>query len=159
MRRKARGIFIERKEIVQGPKDYRYYKYKADCKKFWFFCEKDNDEDFIALFINGLSDHLDSCYPASVHSTFKQRMENVYQADSVRGIRTQAVFWPHVDKGFEEMRGNAINQGIDDGRFWVQTHEERKHMPHRGNTTRAASYEDEDDEDGVLASFLSRDEF
>ena len=71
MRRKARGIFIERKEITQGVKDY--YDYKADCKNLWFFCEKDDDEDFLALVIHGLSDHLDSRYPASVHSNFKQR--------------------------------------------------------------------------------------
>ena len=83
MRRKARGIFIERKEITQGSKDY--YDYKADCKNLWFFCEKDDDEDFLALVIHGLSDHLDSRYPASIHSNFKQRMENAYQADFHQG--------------------------------------------------------------------------
>ena len=140
MRRKARGIFIERKEITQGVKDY--YNYKADCKNLWFFCEKDNDEDFLALVIHGLSDHLDSRYPASVHSNFRQRMENAYQADSIAGIRTQAVFWPYADKVFEEMRGIDINKGIEDGRFWAQRQEERQHRSRRGNSTRAASFQE-----------------
>ena len=40
---KACGIFIDRKEIMQGSKDY--YDYKAGCKNLWSFCEKDDDED------------------------------------------------------------------------------------------------------------------
>ena len=70
MRRKARGIFIERKEITQGVKDY--YDYKADCKNLLFFCENDDDEDFLALVIHGLSGHLDSRYPASMHNNSRQ---------------------------------------------------------------------------------------
>ena len=81
MRRKARGIFIEHKEITQGANDY--YAYNADCKNLWFFCEKDDDEDFLALVIHGLSGHPDSRYPASVHSNLRQRMENTYHADSI----------------------------------------------------------------------------
>ena len=150
-------IFIERKEITQGVKDY--YDYKADCKNLWFFCKNNDDEDFVALVIHGLSGHLDSRYPASVHSNFRQCMENTYQADAIAGVRTQAVFWPYADKIFEEMRGIAINKGTEDGRFWAQTQEERQHRSRRGNATRAASFQDDNDEDSVLVSFISRDEF
>ena len=94
-----------------------------------------------------------------MHSNFRQRMENAHQADAIASIRTQAVFWPYADKIFEEMRGIAINKGIEDGRFWAQTQEERQHRSRRGKATRAASFQDDDDEDGVLASFISRDEF
>ena len=45
------------------------------------------------------------------------------------------MFWPYADNGFEEMRAIAINKGIEDGRFWAQTQEERQHRPRRGNAT------------------------
>ena len=73
------------------------HDYKADRKNLWFFCEKGDAEDFLALVIHGRSDHLDSRYPASVHSNFRHRIENAYQADSIPGIRTQAAFWPYAD--------------------------------------------------------------
>ena len=69
------------------------------------------------------------------------------------------MFWPYAHKVFEEMRGIAINKGIEDGRFWVQTQEERQPRPRRGNATRTASFQDDAEEASVLASFISRDEF
>ena len=41
----------------------------------------------------------------------------------------------------------------------MQTQEERQHRSRRGNATRAASFQDEAEDDLVLASFISQDEF
>ena len=53
----------------------------------------------------------------------------------------------------------SIYKGINDGKFWVQTQEERQHRSRRGNATWVASFESDAEEDLVLASFISRDEF
>ena len=71
------------------------------------------------------------------------------------------MFWPYADNAFEEMGGITINKGIEDGRFWAQTHGEGQHRSRRGNPTQAAaaSFQDDDEEGGVLALLISRDEF
>jgi len=120
MHRKARGKMIERREVTQGDKDW--YDYMADCKNFWLFCEND-DEDFIALVIQGLNAYLNPEHTTSHHNTFKKFLENGFEAETPAGIRTQSIFWDYASAKFKKMKGIAINKGIEDGKFWIHVQE------------------------------------